>query len=76
MFLTNTGRAYRIRGHRDSGGQQDRERGPLLYIPQLMPDEKITAMIPIQEYEDGVSFVYGNREGACEKDSDYRLCKC
>ena len=45
----------------------------IINLLQLMPDEKITATIPIKEYEDGKYLFMATKKGLVEKTSDPRL---
>ena len=53
MFFTNTGRVYRMKGYEIPEAGRTARGTAIINLLQLMPDEKITAMIPIREYEDG-----------------------
>ena len=53
MFFTNTGRVYRLKGYEIPEASRTARGTAIINLLQLMPDEKITAMIPIREYEDG-----------------------
>ena len=51
MFFTNTGKVYRLKA----------------YELQLMPDEKITAIIPIREYKEGRYLFMATKKGIVKK---------
>ena len=53
MFFTNAGRVYRIKAYEIPEASRTSRGTALINIIPLQPDEKITAMIPIKEYEDG-----------------------
>ena len=73
MFFTNTGRVYRLKGYEIPEASRTARGTAIINLLQLMPDEKITAMIPIREYEDGRVSVDGNRKRSCEEDSDVKI---
>ena len=49
MFFTNTGRVYRLKGYEIPEASRTARGTAIINLLQLMPDEKITAMIPIRE---------------------------
>ena len=50
MFFTNTGRVYRLKGYEIPEASRTSRGTAIVNLLQLMPEEKITAMIPIKEY--------------------------
>ena len=48
MFFTNTGRVYRLKAYEIPEAAEQREELQLLIFLQLMPGERITAVIPIE----------------------------
>ena len=48
MFFTNTGRVYRMKGYEIPEAGRTARGTAIINLLQLMPDEKITAMIPIR----------------------------
>ena len=70
MFFTNTGRVYRLKGYEIPEASRTARGTAIINLLQLMPDEKITAMIPIREYEDGQYLLMATEKGLVEKDSD------
>ena len=67
MFFTNTGRVYRIKGYEIPEASRTARGTAIINILQLMPDEKITAMIPIKEYEDGKFLFMATEKGLVKK---------
>ena len=67
MFFTNTGRVYSIKGYEIPEASRTARGTAIINILQLMPDEKITAMIPIQEYEDGKFLFMATEKGLVKK---------
>ena len=67
MFFTNTGRVYRIKGYEIPEASRTARGTAIINILQLMPEEKITAMIPIQEYEDGKYLFMATEKGLVKK---------
>ncbi|MGC4018821.1 MAG: DNA gyrase subunit A [Muricomes sp.] len=67
MFFTNTGRVYRLKGYEIPEASRTARGTAIINLLQLMPDEKITAMIPIQEYEDGEFLFMATEKGLVKK---------
>lgn len=67
MFFTNTGRVYRIKGYEIPEASRTARGTAIINLLQLMPEEKITAMIPIQEYEDGKYLFMATEKGLVKK---------
>ena len=76
MFFTNTGRVYRLKGYEIPEASRTARGTAIINLLQLMPDEKITAMIPIDEYKEGQYLFMATKKGLVEENTDYRLCKC
>ena len=53
MFFTNTGRVYRLKGYEIPEAGRTARGTAIINLLQLQPEEKITAVIPIKEYEEG-----------------------
>ena len=53
MFFTNTGRVYRMKGYEIPEASRTARGTAIINLLQMMPGEKITAVIPIEEYEEG-----------------------
>ena len=51
MFFTNMGRVYRIKAYEIPEASRTSRGTAIINIIPLQPDEKITAMIPIKDYE-------------------------
>jgi len=67
MFFTNTGRVYRLKGYEIPEASRTSRGTAIVNILQLMPEEKITAMIPIKEYEDGQYLFMATKKGLVKK---------
>ena len=50
MFFTNFGRVYRIKGYEIPEGSRQSKGTNVVNILQLMPDEKVTAMIKVPDF--------------------------
>lgn len=69
MFFTNTGRVYRIKAYEiPEAGRTSRGTAIINLIP-LQPDEKITAMIPIKEYQENKYLFMATKRGIVKKTS-------
>ncbi|CUX26372.1 DNA gyrase subunit A [Clostridium sp. C105KSO13] len=67
MFFTNTGRVYRLKGYEIPEASRTARGTAIINLLQLMPDEKITAMIPIKEYVDGKYLFMATEKGLVKK---------
>ena len=67
MFFTNTGRVYRMKGYEIPEAGRTARGTAIINLLQLMPDEKITAMNPIREYEDGKYLFMATKKGLVKK---------
>lgn len=67
MFFTNTGRVYRLKGYEIPEASRTARGTAIINLLQLIPDEKITAMIPIKEYEDGEYLFMATEKGLVKK---------
>ena len=76
MFFTNTGRVYRLKAYEIPEAGRTARGTAIINLLQLMPEEKITAIIPLREYEEGKYLFMATEKGRCEEDSDSGLCKC
>ena len=67
MFFTNMGRVYRIKAYEiPEAGRTSRGTAVINLIP-LQPEEKITAVIPIREYEDNKYLFMATKNGLVKK---------
>ncbi len=67
MFFTNAGRVYRLKGYEVPEAGRTARGTAIINLLQLMPDEKITAVIPIDEYRDGEYLFMATRKGLVKK---------
>ena len=67
MFFTNTGRVYRLKGYEIPEASRISRGTAIVNLLQLMPEEKITAMIPIKEYEEGQYLFMATKKGLVKK---------
>ncbi len=67
MFFTNKGRVYRLKAYEIPEAGRTARGTAVINLLQLMPDEKITATIPIYEYEDGQYLFMATQKGLVKK---------
>ena len=67
MFFTNTGRVYRLKAYEIPEASRTSRGTAIVNLLQLMPEEKITAMIPIKEYEEGQYLFMATQKGLVKK---------
>lgn len=74
MFFTNTGKVYRLKGYEIPESSRTARGTAVINLLQLSPEEKITAIIPIKEYEEGRYLFMATRKGIVKKTpiNDYK----
>ena len=69
MFFTNTGRVYRIKAYEIPEASRTSRGTAIINLLPLQPGEKITAMIPIKEYEEDKYLFMATAKGIVKKTS-------
>ena len=67
MFFTNTGRVYRIKAYEIPESSRTSRGTAIINLIPLQPGEKITAMIPIKEYEEEKYLFMATKRGIAKK---------
>ena len=67
MFFTNTGRVYRMKAYEIPEAGRTSRGTAIINLLQLQPGEKITAVIPIDEYREGEYLFMATRRGLVKK---------
>ena len=67
MFFTNMGRVYRIKAYEIPEASRTSRGTAIINLIPLQPDEKITAMIPIKEYEYNKYLFMATKNGIVKK---------
>ena len=67
MFFTNTGRVYRLKVYEIPEASRTARGTAIVNLLQLMPGERITAVIPISEFEEGHYLMMATRKGLVKK---------
>jgi len=67
MFFTNTGKVYRMKAYEIPEAGRTARGTAIINLLQLMPGEKISAVIPIHEYEEGHYLVMATKKGLVKK---------
>ena len=69
MFFTNFGRVYRMKAYEIPEASRTARGTAIINLLQLLPEEKITAVIPIKEYNDHEYLFMATRKGIVKKTS-------
>lgn len=69
MFFTNQGRVYRLKAYEIPEASRTARGTAIINLLQLMPEEKITAIIPIKEYKDDRYLFMATKKGIVKKTS-------
>ena len=67
MFFTNTGRVYRLKAYEIPEAGRKARGTAIINLLQLMPGERITAVIPISKFEEGHYLMMATRKGLVKK---------
>ena len=67
MFFTNTGRVYRLKGYEIPEASRTSRGTAIINLLQLMPGEKISAVIPIEKYNDDEYLLMATKKGLIKK---------
>ena len=67
MFFTNMGRVYRIKAYEIPEASRTSRGTAIINLIPLQPEEKITAMIPMKEYEDNKYLFMATKNGIVKK---------
>ena len=67
MFFTNMGRVYRIKAYEIPEASRTSRGTAIINLIPLQPEEKITAVIPMKEYEDNKYLFMATKNGIVKK---------
>ena len=67
MFFTNTGRVYRLKAYEIPEAGRTARGTAIVNLLQLMPEEKITALIPIYEFKEDNYLFMATKKGIVKK---------
>ena len=67
LFFTNVGRVYRIKTYEIPEAGRTARGTAIVNLLQLMPGEKITAVIPIKEYHENDNLLMATKQGIVKK---------
>ena len=67
MFFTNKGRVYRLKGYEIPESSRTARGTAIVNLLQLQPEEKITAVISILDYDDGEFLFMATKYGLIKK---------
>ena len=67
MFFTNKGRVYRLKGYEIPEAGRTARGVAIVNLLQLQPDEEITALIPLRDYQESKYLFMTTRNGIVKK---------
>lgn len=67
LFVTNLGRVYRLKAYQVPESGRQAKGTAIVNLLQLGPDEKVSAVIPVAEYKEGLYLIMATREGVVKK---------
>ena len=69
LFLTNTGRIYKLKGYEIPEAGRTARGMAIVNLLQLQPDEKVSAMVQMREFENDKYLIMATRNGTVKKTS-------
>ena len=69
MFFTNKGRAYRIKAYEIPEASRTSRGTAIVNLIQLLPEERVTAVIPLREYKENRFLMMATKNGLVKKTS-------
>ncbi|MFV0342883.1 MAG: DNA gyrase subunit A [Anaerocolumna sp.] len=67
MFFTNKGRVYRLKAYEIPESGRTARGTAIINLLQLLPEERITAIIPLKEYQSGKYLFMATKKGIVKK---------
>lgn len=67
MFFTNKGRVYRLKAYEIPESGRTARGTAIINLLQLLPEERITAIIPLKEYQKGKYLFMATKKGIVKK---------
>ncbi|MCC8169176.1 MAG: DNA gyrase subunit A [Oscillospiraceae bacterium] len=67
LYFTTRGMVYKLKGYQIPEASRQARGTAIVNILPLEPDEKITAMLPVREFEDGKYLTFFTRNGLVKK---------
>jgi len=67
MFFTNKGRVYRLKAYEIPESSRTARGTAIVNLLQLLPEERITAIIPLKEYQDHKYLFMSTKKGIVKK---------
>ena len=67
LFFTTIGKVYRIKVHEVPQGSRSAKGRPVVNLLQLQDGEKVSAFLPVREFEEGRYIIFATRNGLVKK---------
>ncbi|MDE0028645.1 MAG: DNA gyrase subunit A [Deltaproteobacteria bacterium] len=67
LFFTTIGKVYRIKVHELPQGGRAAKGRPVVNLLQLQENEKVSAFLPVREFEEGRYIIFATRNGLVKK---------
>ncbi len=67
LFFTTVGKVYRIKVHELPQGGRAAKGRPVVNLLQLQENEKVSAFLPVREFEEGRYIIFATRNGLVKK---------
>jgi len=67
LFFTNKGKVYRLKAYQIPESGRQAKGTAIVNLLEIEPDEKITTVIPVHEYNEGMYLILATKEGIVKK---------
>ena len=67
LFFTNTGRVYKLKAYEIPEAGRTARGTAIINLLQLLPEERVTAMIPVMTFDTGDNLMMATRKGLVKK---------
>ena len=67
LFFTNTGRVYKLKAYEIPEAGRTARGTAIINLLQLLPEERVTAMIPVMTFDAGDNLMMATRKGLVKK---------
>jgi DNA gyrase subunit A len=67
LFFTNKGRVYRLKAYQVPEAGRQAKGTAIVNLLELDQDEKVTTVIPVSEYKEGLYLIMGTKHGTVKK---------
>jgi len=67
LFFTNKGRVYRLKAYEIPEAKRQAKGTAIVNLLELKPEEKVTAVIPVEDFEENLFLIAATKQGLIKK---------